>query len=58
MTATRRVSLIVTEMAVIKPTERGLVLKERFPGVSVEDIVKATGAKLIIEGDVPEMKLN
>ncbi len=58
LTATRRVSLIVTEMAVIKPTEKGLVLKERGPGVSIDDIVKATGAKLIIEGDVPEMKLN
>jgi acetate CoA/acetoacetate CoA-transferase beta subunit len=58
LTATRRVSLIVTEMAVIQPTEKGLVLRERGPGVSVDDIVKATGAKLIIEGDVPEMKLN
>ena len=58
LTATRRVTLIVTEMAVIKPTEKGLVLKERGPGVSVEDIVKATGAKLIIDGDVPEMRLN
>ena len=51
-------TLIVTEMAVIEPTERGLVLKERGPGVSVEDIVKATGAKLIVEGDVPEMRLD
>ncbi|RBP09766.1 acetate CoA/acetoacetate CoA-transferase beta subunit [Roseiarcus fermentans] len=58
LTAVRRVSLIVTEMAVIEPTEQGLVLKERGPGVSIEDIVKATGAKLIIEGDVPEMQLN
>jgi acetate CoA/acetoacetate CoA-transferase beta subunit len=58
LTATRRVTLIVTEMAVIKPTEAGLVLKERGPGCTVDDIVKATGAKLIIEGDVPEMKLN
>jgi acetate CoA/acetoacetate CoA-transferase beta subunit len=58
LTATRRVSLIVTEMAVIQPTEKGLVLKERGPGCSVADIVKATGAKLIIEGDVPEMQLS
>ena len=58
LTAVRRVSLIVTEMAVIEPTEKGLALKERGPGVSVEDIVKATGAKLIIEGDVPEMTLD
>ena len=58
LTATRRVSLIVTEMAVIEPTDAGLMLRERGPGVSVEDIVKATGAKLIVEGEPPEMRLN
>ena len=57
LTATRRVTLIVTEMAVIEPTERGLVLKERGPGVSVADIVKATGAKLIVDRDVLEMRM-
>ena len=41
LTSTRRVSLIVTELAVIEPTERGLVLRERGPGVSVEDIVSS-----------------
>jgi acetate CoA/acetoacetate CoA-transferase beta subunit len=58
LTATRRVSLIITEMAVIEPTEEGLVLKERGPGVSVDEIVKATGAKLIIKGEPPEMQLS
>jgi acetate CoA/acetoacetate CoA-transferase beta subunit len=58
LTAARRVTLIVTEMAVIEPTEKGLVLKERGPGCSVEDIVKATGAKLIVEGEPPEMQLD
>jgi len=58
LTATRRVSLIVTELAVIEPTEKGLVLRERGPAVSTEEIVKRTGAKLIIEGDPPEMTLN
>ena len=57
LTAARRVSLIVTEMAVIEPTEDGLVLRERGPGVSVEDILAATGATLIVEGDIPEMTL-
>jgi acetate CoA/acetoacetate CoA-transferase beta subunit len=57
LTATRRVSLIVTEMAVIEPTEAGLVLRERGRGVSVEDIVAATSARLIVEGDTPEMAL-
>ncbi|PZQ51715.1 MAG: succinyl-CoA--3-ketoacid-CoA transferase [Rhodovulum sulfidophilum] len=57
LTAARRVSLIVTEMAVIEPTEEGLVLRERGPGVAVEDIVAATTARLLIPGDPPEMTL-
>ena len=58
LTATRRVSLIVTEMAVIEPTEAGLALRERGPGVTVREIKDATGASLIVEGDPPEMALN
>ncbi len=57
LTAARRVSLIVTEMAVIEPTDAGLVLRERGPGVSVEDVLAATTASLIVGGDVPEMAL-
>ena len=57
LTAVRRVSLIVTEMAVIEPTADGLVLRERGPGVSVEDIEAATAASLIQIGEVPEMTL-
>ena len=57
LTAQRRVSLIVTEMAVIEPTDAGLELKERAPGVSIEEIVDATDAHLIIETDVPEMQI-
>ncbi len=55
LTSIRRVDLVVTELAVIEPTSEGLVLKERGPGVSVEKIVVATEAKLIIPADVPEM---
>ncbi|MFG1297137.1 3-oxoacid CoA-transferase subunit B [Xanthobacter variabilis] len=58
LTAARRVTLVVTEMAVIKPTDDGLVLLERGPGVSVEQILAATSAKLIIPDDVPEMELD
>ncbi len=57
LTAVRRVSLIVTEMAVIEPTADGLVLRERGPGVSVEEIEAATAASLIQLGEVPEMVL-
>ncbi|MEO0957222.1 MAG: 3-oxoacid CoA-transferase subunit B [Pseudomonadota bacterium] len=55
LTAMRRVSLIVTDMCVIEPTEAGLVLKERAPGVSVDDIAAATEARLIVPDTVPEM---
>ncbi len=56
-TAIRPVSLIVTEMAVIEPTPEGLLLRERAPGVSVEDIIAQTGADLLIIGEVPEMPI-
>ncbi len=57
LTATRRVTLVVTDLAVIEPTEDGLVLRERAPGVEVAAIVAATGARLIAPAVVPEMVL-
>jgi acetate CoA/acetoacetate CoA-transferase beta subunit len=57
LTAVRRVSLIVTELAVIEPTEAGLVLRERGPGVSVAEVVTATAARLVVPDQVPEMTL-
>jgi 3-oxoacid CoA-transferase subunit B len=51
------VKKIVTELAVIEVTKDGFKLLERAPGVSVEDIQKATLGKLIIEGEIPEMVL-
>ena len=57
LTAIRRVSLVVTELAVIEPTEEGLVLRERGPGVAVEDIRAATAARLMVPESVPEMLL-
>lgn len=50
------VKKIVSELAVIEVTPQGLVLRERAPGVSVEEIKKATAAKLAIPADVTEMK--
>ena len=56
-TSACRVSLVVTDLAVIEPTDQGLLLRERAPGVSVEHILAATTARLLIVGDVPEMPL-
>jgi 3-oxoacid CoA-transferase B subunit len=43
------VDLIVTEMAVMKVTDRGLVLKEVAGDTTVHDVKAATGAELLIE---------
>ncbi|HSM63982.1 MAG TPA: CoA transferase subunit B [Gillisia sp.] len=51
------VTKIVTELAVIEVTDKGFKLLERAPGVSVEEIKKATEGTLVVEGNVPEMKL-
>jgi 3-oxoacid CoA-transferase subunit B len=39
-------------------TPAGFKLVERAPGVSVEDIIKATEADLIIEGEILKCNLN
>jgi len=57
LTSLRPVSLVVTELAVIEPTEAGLVLKERVPGVPVATILAATEAPLLVPEHVPEMPL-
>jgi 3-oxoacid CoA-transferase B subunit len=55
LTGVKCINKVVTDLAVMDFTENGLVLKERAPGVSVEEIVNSTEAKLIVEGDIPEM---
>ncbi|WP_037318478.1 CoA transferase subunit B [Salegentibacter sp. Hel_I_6] len=57
LTGVACVTKIVTNLAVIEVTKDGFKLLERAPGVSVEEIQKATEGKLIVEGDIPEMKL-
>ncbi len=58
LTGVNCVKKIVTELAVLEVTHQGLKLLEKAPGVSVDDIIKATEAELIIEGQIPDMMLN
>jgi len=58
ITGLKCVKRIVTELAVIDVTENGFKLIERAPGVSVEEIKAATLGKLIVEGEIPEMKID
>ena len=51
LTGVKVVSLIVTEMAVIEVTPRGLVLKEVAADTTVEAVRRATGATLLLDGE-------
>jgi acetate CoA/acetoacetate CoA-transferase beta subunit len=57
LTSVRRIDLVVTELAVIVPTAEGLVLQETAPGVSVEQVLAATGCKLIVSPNVIAMPI-
>ncbi|MHC1708452.1 MAG: CoA transferase subunit B [Bacteroidales bacterium] len=52
------VKRIVTDLAVIDVTDYGFKLIERAPGITVEEIIKATEANLIVDGIIPEMKIS
>ena len=57
LTSLRRVDLVVTEMAVLEPTDAGLVLRETAPGVTVDQVLQATAARLQVPETVPGMSL-
>jgi acetate CoA/acetoacetate CoA-transferase beta subunit len=57
LTSARPVDLVVSELAVIAFPDGRATLLERGPGVSVEQIVAGTEAKLAIPDKVPEMRL-
>jgi 3-oxoacid CoA-transferase subunit B len=55
LTAVGAVHRIITDLAVLDVTPKGLALRERAPGVSVEEIQRKTEPTLIVEGTVPEI---
>ena len=57
LTGVRCVKKIVTNLAVMEVmSQGGFKLLERAPGVSIEEIQKATEGRLVVEGITPEMK--
>jgi 3-oxoacid CoA-transferase subunit B len=57
ITGVNCIKKIVTDLAVIDVTLNGFKLIERAPGVTVAEIISATQANLIVDGDIPEMIL-
>ncbi|WP_411679090.1 3-oxoacid CoA-transferase subunit B [Clostridium thailandense] len=56
LTAAGKVSLIVTEMGVMEVTRDGLILREIAEGVTIEDILGATEADLVIDDNLKVME--
>jgi 3-oxoacid CoA-transferase subunit B len=56
LTGVKVVDTIVTEMAFIQVTPKGLVLEEVAPGLTAEDVQKATAARLIVSPNLKTME--
>ena len=56
LTGARVVDTIVTEMAYIRVTPTGLVLEEIAPGLTAEDVQRATEARLIVSPALKSME--
>lgn len=56
LTGVKCVKKIVSDLAVLDITPAGFRLLERAPGVSVEEIKARTAGKLVVEGEIPEMR--
>ena len=58
LTGVKCVRKVVTNLAVMDIKDGQFHLVERAPGVSVEDIIKATEGNLVVPENVPEMVLD
>ena len=57
LTGVRCVKKVVTDLAVMDIGPEGFILLERAPGVSVEEIRAKTAGRLVVPGEVKEMRL-
>lgn len=55
LTGLKVVNTIVTEMAYINVTSNGLVLEELAPGLTAEDVQRATQARLVVSPNLKTM---
>ncbi|QDP00226.1 3-oxoacid CoA-transferase subunit B [Thalassotalea sp. PS06] len=55
LTGVNCITKVITDLAYLEIANGEFVLRERAPGVSVEEIVAKTAGTLIVPGDIPEM---
>lgn len=56
LTGVNCITRIITDLAVLEVADGAFHLKERAPGVSVDEIREKTDGKLVVSGDIPEMQ--
>lgn len=56
LTGVNCITKIITDLAVLEVEDGAFHLKERAPGVEVEEIKQKTAGKLVVKGDIPEMQ--
>jgi 3-oxoacid CoA-transferase subunit B len=57
LTGVNCITRIITDLAVLEVVDGAFLLKERAPGVTVEDIQAKTGGKLVVSENVTEMQV-
>ncbi len=55
LTGVNCITKVITDLAYMEIEQGEFVLKERAPGVSVDEIIAKTAGKLRVDGDIPEM---
>lgn len=57
LTGVKCVKKIISDLAILDVTSEGFVLRERAPGIEVNEIKIKTTGKLIVEGEIPEIQV-
>ena len=55
LTGVNCITRIITDLAVLEVKNGAFYLRERAPGVTVDEIKEKTAGKLVVAGEVPEM---
>jgi 3-oxoacid CoA-transferase subunit B len=58
LTGVNCITRIITDLAVLEVKGNAFHLRERAPGVSIEEIIEKTAGKLVVEGNIPEMVID
>ncbi|MBW9350813.1 CoA transferase subunit B [Citrobacter sp. EC_71] len=58
LTGVACIKRVLTDLALLEIADGAFILRERAPGISVDEIVARTAGKLIVPENVPEMQFN